>query len=152
MPRTIRKSALINQENIINPVEEVTKKRGRPRKRKSSDESEDSIPEKSSPKRNLSLSPTITKRLNEQLNVTSPKLSNKFRSARQALADNSNLRLPGRETQFDELTSFLDEHINQKTSSSLYINGPPGKTYLFFKSCVNHILFLSFKEPERLQP
>jgi hypothetical protein len=121
MPRT-RKSALVSQENII---EVVKKTKGRPRKRKSSEESEDSTPSKQSPKINDSLSPTISNRLHEQLNVTTPK--SKFRSARQALADNSNLRLPGREAQFDELTTFLDEHINNKTSCSLYINGPPGK-------------------------
>lgn len=129
MPRT-RKSALISQENIIQPDEEVKKPRRRLRKRKSSEESEDSSPNKQSPKRNDSLSPTISNKLNEQLKLTTPKSSNKFTSARQALADNSNLKLPGREAQFDELTSFLNENIDNKASCSLYINGPPGK-FLF---------------------
>jgi hypothetical protein len=120
MPRT-RNSVLISQENLIEPIQEVKKSRGRPRKRKSSDESsEDSSPSKT---RSDSLSRCLT----TQLSITTNKSTSKFTSARQALADNSNFRLPGREALFDELTLFLDDHIVRKTSSSLYINGPPGK-------------------------
>ncbi|KAG5680715.1 hypothetical protein PVAND_010205 [Polypedilum vanderplanki] len=60
-----------------------------------------------------------------KLNVTTPK-SNKFQLARRALADNLNFKLPGREKQFEELTSFLTELISTKSSGSLYVNGPPG--------------------------
>lgn len=129
MPRT-RRSVLISQENIIEPIEEPKKNRGRPKKRKNSDESEESSPGKSS--RSDSLSPTITNQIN-CLNVsTSRKHGTKFGSARLALHDNSSYRLPGRESQYDELTAFLYEHINNKTSASLYINGPPGKNFKNF--------------------
>lgn len=124
MQRT-KKLVLSSQENIIGSVEAPRKTRGRPKKRKNSEESEESSPNKSS--RSESLSPTITNRLDEQLSITSPKSTSKFQSARRALADNSNYRLPGREAQFDELTKTLNELIDKKTSASLYINGPPGK-------------------------
>lgn len=123
MPRT-RKSVLLSQENIIETIVTPKRSKGKPQKRRISDESEDSSPNKSS--RSDSLSPTITKRLNEQLIVS----KSKYGTAKRALTDNSTFRLPGRELQFDELTEFLNELIKTKTSASLYINGPPGKSHL----------------------
>ena len=119
MPRT-RKSVLLSQENIIEPIE--TPKRSKGKRRIIDDSSEDSSPSKSS--RSDSLSPTITKRLNEQLTVSS---TSKYGTAKRALTDNSTFCLPGRELLFKELTEFLNELIKTKTSASLYINGPPGK-------------------------
>lgn len=126
MPRITRNSSLLSKENIVDLVETPKAKRGRPRKRKNSEESPESSISKSP--RSDSLSPTsnLTNKLIDQLNVTSPRSTNKFRSARRALADNSNLKLPGREAQYDELTSFLNELIDNKTAASMYINGPPG--------------------------
>lgn len=122
MPRTRR--SICNQENIIEPPK-VTRRLRKRKNSESDEESEELSPTKRSTK-SESLSPTITKHLNEKLNL-SPKPASKIGKARRALADNSNFRLPGREAQFDELTSFLNELINKKTSASLYINGPPGK-------------------------
>lgn len=48
---------------------------------------------------------------------------NKFRSARKALCDNSGFRLPGRETEFEELTTFFNDIIETKSSGSLYVSG-----------------------------
>lgn len=130
--RRTRQSVLKSQENII---EAPKKSRGKLRKRTNSDESEESSPNKSS--RSESLSPTITKLLHEQLTVTTPKSTSKskYGSAKRALADNSNFRLPGRELQFEELTKFLNELIKSNRSASIYVNGTPGKicTFIFCK-------------------
>lgn len=130
MPRITRKSLLNSKENIADDLVNTPKaKRGRPKKRKSSSSSSPSPPVNKSPK---SASPTTTELSNQlidKLNVTTPKSTSKYRSARRALADNVNLKLPGRETQYDELASFLNELIDNKTSASMYINGPPGKKF-----------------------
>jgi hypothetical protein len=80
---------------MVDVVETPKRKRGRPKKRKNSEESDKSSPLTKSP-RSDSLSPTKTTTLADrldQLNVSKP--TNKFRSARRALAENSNLKLPG---------------------------------------------------------
>jgi hypothetical protein len=136
MPRATRSTKLIEITPISAEAEAPKKARGRPRKRKNSTDtiestttttttsSSSSTPSKIS--RSGSISP-LSDRLATQLNVTAsaPKTS-KFQSARRALADNSSYRLPGRESQFEELTAFLNTHIDTKSSGSLYINGPPG--------------------------
>lgn len=129
MPRITRKSLLLSKENVNHVVETPNNKRGRPKKRKNSEESENSSPVKSPKSEQTSPTTSLSNRLNDHLNVTTPKSTNKFRSARRALADNSSLKLPGREAQYDELISFLNELINNKTSASLYINGPPGNYF-----------------------
>lgn len=75
------------------------------------------------------MSPTVTDKL-EQLEVNTPNSlkhksipENKFRSARKALCDNSGFRLPGRETEFEELTTFFNDIIDTKSSGSLYVSG-----------------------------
>lgn len=127
MPRI---ASFVSKENIADMAETPKKKRGRPRKRKNSEEV-DSSPQSKSPRSDSIESPStkLSNKLIEQLNVTTPKSTSKFRSARRALADNTNLKLPGREAQFEEITSFLNEAISDKTSASMYINGPPGKKY-----------------------
>ncbi|XP_070493586.1 cell division control protein 6 homolog isoform X2 [Chironomus tepperi] len=96
------------------------------RKRKSLSENENLSPNKSSKKIvNLEISPEISDCLAEKLSLEAPKIS-KFSSARRALASNENFRLPGREKQFEELSQIINRTISTKTSSSLYINGPPG--------------------------
>lgn len=92
------------------------------KKRKSPSSSDDSLPSKSS--RSNSLSP-ITSRFAEKLQVSTPKA--KPRSARRALAnENDEFRLPGREKEFDELSSYLIDIINTNGSGSMYISGAPG--------------------------
>lgn len=140
MPRVTRSSKIIDTETINDAeIEKPKKAKGgvgkRQGKRKNSTETVESSTRtstsssnSSSPNkipRSNSLSP-IANCLAEKLSIKTPKAS-KFQSARRALADNSNYRLPGREKQYDELTDFLNNIIETKTSASLYINGPPGK-------------------------
>lgn len=107
------------------------KKAIKSRKRKSntpdSSETENSSPNKSSKKIVEEASPGLTDRLANQLTIDPPK--SKFSSARRALTENSNFQLPGREKQFEELTSLINDTIKTKNSSSLYINGPPGELH-----------------------
>ena len=102
MPRLTRKSIRENSEvkENIEVETKITPKKKKLVKRKipsiiiSSDEEEsESSPPKSS--RSNSLSP-FRNQFSAQLNVTTPK-SNNFRSARRALVDNSEFKLPGRE-------------------------------------------------------
>lgn len=140
MPRLTKNSLMLSKENIADVIETPKSKRGRPKKRKNSEESLGNNNNNKSPK---SESPTtsLSNILNDHLNVTTPKSTNKFRSARRALADNSTLKLPGREAQYDELTLFLDELIDSKQSASLYINGPPGKLTIISSSLIRSNFF-----------
>ena len=127
MPRITRSS--VKAEKDSNAAEKRFKKSHSTRKRKSSSssssETENLSPNKSSKVENLEESPGIADCLANKLSLEAPKIS-KFSSARRALAANENLRLPGREKQFEELAQIINEAITTKTSSSLYINGPPG--------------------------
>lgn len=126
MPRITRSSKKTDLDN--NKAEIKVKKSHGTRKRKSSSsssESENSSPNKNSKVENLEKSPGISECLADKLSLEVPKIS-KFSSARKALAANEDFRLPGREKQFEELTKIINETIAAKTSSSLYINGPPG--------------------------
>lgn len=72
------------------------------------------------------MSPSVTDKLEKlDVNPLKPKSlpENKFRSARKALCDNSGFRLPGRESEFEELTTFFNEIIETKSSGSLYVSG-----------------------------
>lgn len=127
MPRITRSSKKTEIDD--NKVEiKVKKCRGNKKRRSSSSsssETENSSPNKNSKIENLEKSPGISDCLADKLSLEAPKIS-KFSSARRALAANENFRLPGREKQFEELTKIINETITAKTSSSLYINGPPG--------------------------
>jgi hypothetical protein len=129
MPRKTRSSIKIQEAECEENPCDLKKPQRRPRKRKSSSESDNvSDASSNSPVKNSrsnSISP-ISDRIAKNLNVHDETKTNKFRSARRALADNANFRLPGREKQFDDLTKFLDDLISLKKSASLYINGPPG--------------------------
>lgn len=49
-----------------------------------------------------------------------------FQSARKALHSSIPTCMPGRDKEHEELSNFIEEHLNSTTSSTLYISGPPG--------------------------
>ncbi|XP_072393403.1 cell division control protein 6 homolog [Diabrotica undecimpunctata] len=55
-----------------------------------------------------------------------PKNINAYQSARQALHGTAPTEMPGREKELKELRQFIDRHIKNQTSGSLYVSGPPG--------------------------
>lgn len=124
-PRLTRKSIKLEaeaKENIAaseNIATETTPKQPlrRSKRQSPSSSSSESTPSKSS--RSNSLSP-FRNQFAEQLKIATPK-GNNLRSARRALTDNSEFRLPGREKEFDELTSYLKDLIDTNASGSLYI-------------------------------
>lgn len=121
MPRITRSTnstCSLTKENIDSNVIK-TEIKHRNYKRKSPNKSDDSSPSKSS--RSSSLSP-ITNRFAEKLQVS----KQQPRSARRALVENADFRLPGREKEFDELSKFLDDIIRTNGSGSMYISGAPG--------------------------
>lgn len=121
MPRLTRNNSKVtneSKENLVHkPKKQIVK-----RKSPVSSDSESSSPPKSS--RSNSLSP-FRNQFDNQLKLTTPKES-KFRSARRALVDNSDFRLPGREKEFEELTGYFKDLIDNNGSGSLYISGAPG--------------------------
>lgn len=106
-------------ENSIKTKDTSKSSSKRKIKMRKSSSSDESSPSKSS--RSNSVSP-ITNQLAEKLKISTPKP----RSARRALAENAEFRLPGREKEFDELSSYLGNIINCNGSGSLYISGAPG--------------------------
>lgn len=70
--------------------------------------------------------------------VTCKKLfeENSYQTARLALHSDAPVELPGREKELSELRDFVKQHIDNKTSGSLYVSGPPGtgKTASLFKT------------------
>ncbi|CAK9799402.1 Cell division control protein 6 homolog [Anthophora quadrimaculata] len=83
-------------------------------------------------------SPSTPSTLFDKLNLTSPadrdeklipkKLfgSERYRNARKALHSSVPENLPGREYELQKLQEFLEEHLKNETSGSLYVSGPPG--------------------------
>ncbi|KAG5344014.1 CDC6 protein, partial [Acromyrmex charruanus] len=67
--------------------------------------------------------------------ISKPIGSNKYQNARKSLHGSITDNLPGREEELTKLQKYLLEHLDQKTSGSLYISGPPGtgKTACLFK-------------------
>ncbi|KAK1116848.1 hypothetical protein K0M31_018010 [Melipona bicolor] len=73
-------------------------------------------------KLNLALSPNKEERL-------APKKlfgSERYRNARKALHSSVPETLPGRENELQKLQEFMEEHLKNETSGSLYVSGPPG--------------------------
>ncbi|CAH1104483.1 unnamed protein product [Psylliodes chrysocephalus] len=60
-----------------------------------------------------------------------------YQCARQALHGSLPSELPGREIELKQLKDFIEEHLKNKASGSLYVSGPPGtgKT-----ACLNTII------------
>ncbi|XP_015191448.1 PREDICTED: cell division control protein 6 homolog [Polistes dominula] len=50
----------------------------------------------------------------------------KYRNARKALHSSVSDNLPGRETELAKLQEFISEHLEDESSASLYVSGPPG--------------------------
>lgn len=51
---------------------------------------------------------------------------NVYQSARRALHPTFATKMPGREKELEQLKEFIEGHLNNQTSGSLYISGPPG--------------------------
>ncbi|KAK9308759.1 hypothetical protein QLX08_001367 [Tetragonisca angustula] len=83
-------------------------------------------------------SPTTPSTLFDKLNLASspnkeerlaPKKlfgSERYRNARRALHSSVPETLPGREIELQKLQEFMEEHLKNETSGSLYVSGPPG--------------------------
>ncbi|KAL7298709.1 hypothetical protein TKK_0008466 [Trichogramma kaykai] len=52
--------------------------------------------------------------------------SNKYSDARKALHSTLPENLIGRDTEMTELENFIDKHMTNQSSASLYVSGPPG--------------------------
>ncbi|KAH8365722.1 hypothetical protein KR093_003786 [Drosophila rubida] len=65
------------------------------------------------------------KQESEQQPLPSP-TRNKYQNARRVLNSAETLKLPGRETQLQELREFFSSHLDSQTSGSLYVSGQPG--------------------------
>lgn len=127
MPRKTRKTSQISnesKENII--LNEVTRRSTRKKRgifETSESEESFSSPSKISRASSSSLSP-LGEQFKSKLNVS--ETNTKYRSVRRALVGNSEFRLPGREKEFEELSSFFNELITNEGSGSLYVSGAPG--------------------------
>ncbi|CAH1985712.1 unnamed protein product [Acanthoscelides obtectus] len=53
-------------------------------------------------------------------------LSNAYQTARKALQSTVPVNLPGREKEISELKDFINTHLSEKISASMYVSGPPG--------------------------
>lgn len=51
---------------------------------------------------------------------------NSYQNARKALHNSFPTNLPGRQTELNELRRFIREHLENETSGTLYVSGPPG--------------------------
>ena len=112
----------------------------RTRKSSESDEDHGSTPpkQKRTEKGMLITSPLTPSTLLDKLHLMSspekeeklvPKklfASNKYRNARKALHSSVPVTLPGREAQLVKLQEFMEKHLKNETSGSLYVSGPPG--------------------------
>ena len=111
-------SSAVKENIAVNQVKSDQKPVAR--KHKNQVEIDSSPPKISRSSTDLSLSPLENQLCLVNLN------DNKFRSARRALVDNSENRLPGRESEVAELTNYIKDIIKNKSSGSLYISGAPG--------------------------
>ncbi|XP_028132368.1 cell division control protein 6 homolog [Diabrotica virgifera virgifera] len=62
----------------------------------------------------------------EESSTDIPKNRNAYQSARQALHGTAPTEMPGREKELKDLREFIDRHIKDQISGSLYVSGPPG--------------------------
>ncbi|KAJ8916261.1 hypothetical protein NQ315_016401 [Exocentrus adspersus] len=72
--------------------------------------------------------PTETSSSNKKQLFTDKKLgrTSVYQDARKALHSTSPIEMPGREKELAELRDFIKSHIENNTSGSMYISGPPG--------------------------
>ncbi|XP_026673019.1 cell division control protein 6 homolog isoform X2 [Ceratina calcarata] len=111
-----------------------------PRRTRKSSESDEhgSTPPKQRKMGQLPTSPSTPSTLFDKLNLMSspekedklaPKRlfgAEKYRNARKALHSSVPDSLPGRESELEKLHEFMEEHLKNETSGSLYVSGPPG--------------------------
>lgn len=62
--------------------------------------------------------------LNSSEEENAPKST--YQQARKALHSQFPTDLPGREKEIEEIKVFIEDHLNNNTSGSIYISGPPG--------------------------
>lgn len=79
--------------------------------------------------------PTSPSSMLNELKLEEPKIEPKrlfgdikdgFKNVKKALHSSTPTQMVGRETEVTELTKFLDKHINDGSSGSVYVSGPPG--------------------------
>lgn len=76
--------------------------------------------------------------------------NNKYDNARKALHSTAPTHMPARNEELEQLRSFIGGHLENKTSGTLYISGPPGtgktaaltKTFADMKVCKKNIVHL----------
>ncbi|XP_060517200.1 cell division control protein 6 homolog [Cylas formicarius] len=66
---------------------------------------------------------TVTKENDEN---NHDRKGSEYDEARRALHSCAPSELPGRETEIEELSNFIQEHASTGTSGSMYVSGPPG--------------------------
>lgn len=139
MTRVTRSRASLSVNSTPADVTTPQKKNlRRTRKISTSSDSEES-PTKESPTKDVS--PAKIKKsdnvsgaesLIEKLNLKDEKIPDtptrrtKYQNARQVLNSTETQNLPGRETEYSEIINFMETHLKNKTSGSLYVSGQPG--------------------------
>lgn len=64
--------------------------------------------------------------ISEEIKVVDTKQYTQYQNARKALHSNFPTELPGRESEIEELRSFILDHLVNGSSGSIYVSGPPG--------------------------
>lgn len=133
----VENAIIKNNANVLEHTAGVQTPR-RTRKSSESNDEHGSSPPKQRRTSQLLVSPSTPSTLFDKLHLTSPpgkegKLTPnrlfgaaKYRDARKALHSSVPESLPGRERELEELREFMEEHMNNQTSGSLYVSGPPG--------------------------
>lgn len=118
-PSKSSRSSSLSSDGKENITTKTTRRRN---KRKSNTKEDDSSPSSKSSRESLS---PFRSQFDAKLSLLSPN-DIQFRSARRALVDNSEFQLPGRESEYEELKSFIQNLVDSNGSGSLYISGAPG--------------------------
>ncbi|OXU28213.1 hypothetical protein TSAR_011724 [Trichomalopsis sarcophagae] len=120
-------------ENVVNENNNITKTPKRRRDKNEAKEENGSTP----PKQVKTLSPTTPSTLLGQLSLISPEKqdklapkklfpSSKYSEARKALHSALPENLVGREAELCKLEEYIQFHLDNEMSGSLYVSGPPG--------------------------
>lgn len=68
----------------------------------------------------------VTDSETQQSNKEVKSKNSQYQNARKALHSNFPTDMPGREKEIEEIKAFITNHVNNETSGSIYISGPPG--------------------------
>ncbi|XP_008544810.1 cell division control protein 6 homolog [Microplitis demolitor] len=130
--RLTRKRVNVPSKNAAPQTPKSTRAR-RVRKASASDDKDEL---RSPPKQRKPDSPKTPSTLLDKLFLTSPTtrehlapkklFAEKYQNARKALHSSVPESLPGREPELLELRNYIKQHLNNESSGSLYISGPPG--------------------------